>query len=114
MISGPAATLVFPGVSTLGPFLLSASAVLAADDTPTADGAGLSVLGLSVIITTPCDLDLSGATDLDDVLLAVAQAQAAPGGCTSADLNGDGVCTIVDVQQLVNVSLDVLVCPLSP
>ncbi len=99
-------------MANLGPFLLSVSAVGVADDTPTADGSTANVSGLSVIITTPCDLDLSGVTDIDDVLLAVAQAQAAPGGCTSADLNGDGSCNIIDVQQLVNVSLDVMVCPL--
>ncbi len=112
LIAGPAATLVFPGVSELGPFLLSVSEVMVADDTPTADGSTANVSGLSVIITTPCDLDLSGATDLNDVLLAVAQALAEAGGCISADLDGDGACTVIDVQQLVNVSRDELVCPL--
>ncbi len=109
---GPAATLVFPGVVELGSFLLSVSGVRVADGTPTADGAAANVSGLSVIITTPCDLDLSGLTDLNDILLAVAQALASPGGCSSADIDGDGVCTVVDVQQLINVSLNVLVCPL--
>jgi hypothetical protein len=51
-----------------------------------------------------CDINASGAVDVNDIQLCVNQTiGVAP--CTTADINLDSQCTVVDVQRVVNASL---------
>lgn len=51
---------------------------------------------------SPCDLDGSGVTDALDLDLAIKQAL---GLATCTDLTGDGKCTVVDIQRVINAAL---------
>jgi hypothetical protein len=52
---------------------------------------------------SPCDLNRDGRVNVLDVQLAVLQTS---GTCTTADLNGDGVCDSVDVKRFVTAALN--------
>jgi hypothetical protein len=51
-----------------------------------------------------CDLNSDGAVNGTDVNLGISQALGFA-ACTNADLDGDGVCTIIDVQRIISASL---------
>ena len=51
-----------------------------------------------------CDLNGDGVTNTQDVDIAVSQALAQT-ACTNADLDQDTLCTVVDVQRVINASI---------
>jgi hypothetical protein len=51
-----------------------------------------------------CDINVSGAVDVNDIQLCINQTIGVT-PCTTADINLDSQCTVVDVQRVVNASL---------
>jgi hypothetical protein len=51
-----------------------------------------------------CDLNSDGVVNVADVQLAIVQVLG-PVACTTADLQGTGQCSIVDVQRVINAAL---------
>ena len=47
-----------------------------------------------------CDLNADGVVDSADVQIATSQAL--NNSCTTADLDGNGVCNVIDVQRIIN------------
>lgn len=58
----------------------------------------------STPVISPCDLNSDGSVNSTDVNISVSQALGQT-ACTTADLQKNGICNIVDVQRVVNASL---------
>lgn len=96
-------TLIIPATATPGQSSLVLSGVIGVN----AAGSGVPVSGSTVNFTlaspiSPCDLDGSGAVDSSDFSAAKDQAL---GLAVCADLNGDGKCSVIDVQRVANAAL---------
>jgi hypothetical protein len=79
-------------------------------DTPSS-GAGVLTFRTGVISAT-CDLNGDGIVDAADVAIAKDQALGVS-PCTTADLDGNGTCNVIDVQRVVNASMG-LGCKVGP
>jgi hypothetical protein len=53
------------------------------------------------VTTSKCDVNLDGVVDSTDMAAAVNQALGIS-ACSSADIDGNGTCNIVDVQRVIN------------
>lgn len=65
----------------------------------------------SAVLTSPCDLNADGATNILDVILG--NNQIGNASCGSADLDGNSSCTEADVQRIVDASFG-LACRTGP
>ncbi len=68
------------------------------------DIGALTLGGSTSAVKSACDLNQDGVINSLDVSLAAQQAVGAT-PCTTGDINKDGVCTVVDLQRVVNASL---------
>jgi len=58
-------------------------------------------LSTSTTVRNPCDLNGDGVVNWSDAQVAAAQA-VTPGSCGTADLIGNGQCSVFDVQRVIN------------
>ena len=52
-----------------------------------------------------CDLNGDGRSTREDVELAVAQVTGGSEACSTADINGDGICDVVDIHRLTQAAI---------
>ena|SRR5215469_11108156 len=71
---------------------------------------------LSISVTNPCDLNSDGVVDIKDVTIGWQQSgfMAPVLACTSADLNGDGACNVIDIQRLDSAVMSGGLCKVGP
>jgi hypothetical protein len=55
-----------------------------------------------VPVPCPADVNVSGAVDIDDLLVVIGFWHASPPAYPPADVNGDGTVTIDDVLAVIN------------
>jgi len=90
--------MTVPLAATPGNVTQTLSGLIAADSLaneliPTAGPA------ITIKILSPCDLNSDGAVDMADLNAAIPQVLGSQ-ACTSADLNGDGKCTIGELLRI--------------
>jgi hypothetical protein len=103
VLSVPTSITIAAGGAS-GTFTATAGTItVAASSTITASIAGSSTtatIGLTPPTISKCDLNGDFKTDATDVAIAQTQVLGTQ-PCTSADLNGDGKCTVVDLQNVI-------------
>jgi hypothetical protein len=90
--------------STLTLGAAGTNTVTAASGALTGSPITFTATGMTGVAFSPCDLNKDGVIDTLDVQLAINQALDVT-ACSNADLEGDGLCTIVAVQRIVNAVL---------
>jgi DNA-binding CsgD family transcriptional regulator len=101
----PQVGTITPGGLYTAPASIVASQVVTLMATSVADPtkSATAIITLVPPPTSACDLNADGKVDASDVLLEIAQILGTT-ACTNGDLDGDKLCTVVDLQRIINAS----------